>query len=71
VTLNEFLARLDDIRTQLPPSRVRDSVFVIVAVPGAQWELAFLDDGTVRWTFISDGTIHDETVLAVLADWVD
>jgi hypothetical protein len=41
-----------------------DAIMVEVAVPGARWEIEFLDDGSVEAeVFRSDGTIHDASAL--------
>ncbi len=44
-----------------------DAISVDVAVPGQRWEIDFVSDGTIDIEiFKSDGTIHDENILADL-----
>jgi hypothetical protein len=65
--LLNFLKALAERDAPCRLDRVRDAVTVIVATPGARWEVEFMDGGQLEAErFVSDGTIADEGVLATL-----
>ncbi|HEX8599441.1 MAG TPA: hypothetical protein VF952_13100 [Chloroflexia bacterium] len=59
-----FLDRLEEAHISYRLDHVRDSVMVIVAVPGERWEIEFFEDDHVEVErFISSGSIEDESAL--------
>ncbi len=59
-----FLQRLEDAHIWYRLKHVRESIMVLVAVPGERWEIEFFDDDHVEVErFTSSGTIEDEPVL--------
>jgi len=59
-----FLQSLDEAKIWYRLEHVRDSLMVIVAVPGERWEVEFFPDDHVEVErFISSGTIEDEGIL--------
>lgn len=66
--LNSFLNKLDECKIYYKINKIRnESIMVEVTVPGQRWEVEFMDDGTIEIEkFISDGTIYDNSELAVL-----
>ena len=63
-TLLRFLDQLDLAKIAYRLERVRDSIMVVVAVPGERWEVEFFDDGQVEVErFSSTGMIEGEDVL--------
>lgn len=62
-----FLERLDAEKLSYRLEHVRDSLMVIIAVPGERWEVEFFDDGHVEVErFKSPGEIDGEEALEVL-----
>jgi hypothetical protein len=58
-TLFELLKALDDPEVSYRLERVRDSVMVVVVVPGERWEVEFFENGDIEVErFMSDGTIE-------------
>lgn len=68
--LRTFLDELNKRRVPYRIERWRNAMMVVVASPGSRWEVEFMDDGGVEVErFVSDGTIHDESVISeLLAD---
>lgn len=62
--LTEFLRALDDADVSYRLGRVRDAVMVVVAVPGARWEVESSENGDVEVErFVSDGLIEGREAL--------
>ena len=62
-----FLDQLEQAKIWYRLEHVRDSIMVVVSVPGERWEVEFFDDGAVEVErFRSSGTIEGEEVLAML-----
>ncbi len=59
-----FLSRLQRAKIHYSLAHFRDSVMVMVAVPGERWEVEFFEDSHVEFErFISSGDIYDEEML--------
>ncbi len=59
-----FLQALDKAKIWYRLEHVRDSLMVIVAIPGERWEVEFFPDDHVEVErFISSGSIEDENIL--------
>jgi hypothetical protein len=59
-----FLDQLELAKIAYRLERVRDSIMVVVAVPGERWEVEFSDDGQVEVErFCSTGLIEGEDIL--------
>lgn len=59
-----FLEQLEATKIWYRLEHVRDSVMVIVAIPGERWEVEFFDDDHVEVErFISSGVVEDEKAL--------
>ena len=62
--LLRFLDQLELAKLAYRLEHVRDSIMVVVAVPGERWEVEFFDDGQVEVErFSSSGKIESEDVL--------
>ena len=62
--LLRFLDQLELAKIAYRLERIRDSIMVVVAVPGERWEVEFFDDGQVEIErFFSTGTIEGDDVL--------
>jgi hypothetical protein len=62
--LLRFLDQLELAKLAYRLEHVRDSIMVVVAVPGERWEVEFFDDGQVEVErFSSSGKIESEEVL--------
>jgi len=60
-----FLDKLDEHKIWYHLEHIRESVMVLVAIPGQRWEVEFFADGHVEVErFISPGKIEDEDVLS-------
>jgi hypothetical protein len=61
----DFLDRLEAANIFYRLDHVRDSIMILIAVPGERWEVEFFDDGGVDVeVFRSAGDIsHDSSVL--------
>ena len=58
--LIEFLARLETAKLHYELGHFRDSIAVLVAAPGARWEVEFFEDGHVEVeVFRSNGVEAD------------
>ena len=65
--LLRFLDQLELAKIAYRLERIRDSIMVVVAVPGERWEVEFFDDGQVEIErFFSTGMIEGDDVLARL-----
>lgn len=65
--LIQFLNKLETNKIFYSLSKIRDSILVSAVVPGERWEVEFMINGNVEIErFISNGEIHDETVLEEL-----
>ena len=68
-TLPAFLDRLTELHASFTLERFRDSIAVIVAVPGERWEVEFMDDGSIEVErFRSSGKLGDEKSFDELFD---
>ncbi len=66
-TLPAFLDRLAGLHLTYVLARYRDSITVEVYVPGTNWEVEFMDDGSIEVErFTSSGQMGDETWLEEL-----
>ena len=62
--LLRFLDQLELAKLAYRLEHVRDSIMVVVAVPGERWEVEFFDDGQVEVErFSSSGKIESEDIL--------
>ncbi len=62
--LLRFLDQLELAKIAYRLERIRDSIMVVVAVPGERWEVEFFDDGQVEIErFFSTGMIEGDDVL--------
>lgn len=62
-----FIAELETRRVAFRLDRVRESIMVVVAVPGERWEVEFFETGRVEIErFRSDGKIDNEAALSEL-----
>ena len=62
-----FLDRLERAKLWYRLSKIRDSVLVLVSVPGEKWEVEFFDDGHIEIErYFSPGEIGDEEMLESL-----
>ena len=62
-----FLAQLDAQKIAYHLDHVRESIMVIVVVPGERWEIEFFEDGRVEVErFFSQGRIEGEETLDTL-----
>jgi hypothetical protein len=60
-TLPAFLDQLAELKLSYTIGRHRDSINVLVAVPGERWEVEFMDDGTIEVErFMTSATLGDE-----------
>ena len=60
----KFLARLEAAKLWYRLEHVRESLMVVVAVPGERWEVEFFEDGHVEYErFRSTGVNRDEEEL--------
>jgi hypothetical protein len=68
-----FLAQLDAAHIAYRLEHVRDSLMIIVAVPGERWEIEFFPDDHVEVErFVSTGVMENEDRLAdLLARYAD
>jgi len=67
MNLFEFLDRLEAAKIHFDLGRFRDSVNVLITVPGARWEVEFFEDGHIEVeVFRSKGIEADAT--AALAE---
>jgi hypothetical protein len=67
-----FLTNLDDHRISYRLDRVRETIMVVVAIPGERWEIEFFENGAIEVErFKSDGTIEDGSRLDLLHSTVD
>jgi hypothetical protein len=68
--LIQFLERLERDHIWYRLEHVRESIMVIVTVPGQRWEVEFFEDGDVEVErFCSSGKIEgEETLEQLLAD---
>lgn len=65
--LLEFLRRLEKSSFHYSLASYRDSVMVLVQVPGEHWEVEFFADGSVEVeVYTSDGEIRDENSIEEL-----
>ncbi len=63
-TLIRFLGQLDQAKIWYRLEHVRDSIMVVVTVPGQRWEIEFLEDGEVEVErFVSSGQIEGADLL--------
>lgn len=61
-----FLEELEQAGIWYHLTHVRDSIMVVLAIPGQRWEVEFFEDGQVEVErFVSTG-MEDETVLPEL-----
>ncbi len=59
-----FLNRLEEAHIAYRLDHVRDSVMIVVVVPGERWEIEFFEDDHVEVErFTSSGSIEDENAL--------
>jgi hypothetical protein len=66
-TLPAFLDRLSALNLSYTLGRYRNSINVLVTVPGERWEVEFMDDGAIEVErFTSSGKMGDERSLAEL-----
>ena len=62
--LLDFLDRLEKARIWYRLEHIRDSVMVLLSVPGERWEVEFFEDGRVEVErFVSPGEIGEESDL--------
>lgn len=62
-----FSEKLEQDKIHYRLEHVRDSIMVIVRIPGEFWELEFFEDGTIEIErFFSNGRIEDEASLSLL-----
>ena len=62
-----FLDQLEQDKVWYRLEHVRDSVMVLVAIPGERWEVEFFDDGSIEVErFRSSGEIEGEDALDLL-----
>lgn len=62
-----FLEKLEETNIWYRLEHVRDSIMVILAIPGQRWEVEFFDDGHVEVErFVSAGPLEDEAALTLL-----
>lgn len=69
--LFEFLDGLEAQRMSFTLARYRNSIMVVVSLPGQRWEVEYFVDGHVEVEkFISDGTIETASQLdALFEEW--
>lgn len=66
-----FLDRLDEAKAWYRLEHVRDSIMVVVTIPGERWEIEFFEDGAVEVErFRSSGEIDDVGALDALNELV-
>jgi hypothetical protein len=66
VTLFQFLARLEGAKIHFNLGRFRDSVAVLIDVPGEHWEVEFFEDGHVEVeVFRSSGGVEADPDAAI------
>jgi hypothetical protein len=66
-SLLAFLDRLEGAKIWYRLAHVRDSIMVLITVPGERWEVKFFEDGAVEVErFISTGALEDESALVRL-----
>ena len=59
-----FLEKLEESNIYFKLNKIRDSILVEIAVPGARWEVEFMQEGTVEVEkFTSLGEMFDESEL--------
>lgn len=64
MTIFDFLRSLEDRRVAYRLERTRDTLMVVVAVPGERWEVEFLPDGSIETErYRSNGEIGTEQSL--------
>ncbi|MCL2024415.1 MAG: hypothetical protein FWG78_01360 [Coriobacteriia bacterium] len=62
-----FLNRLEEEKFYYRLTKIRDSIMVIVSVPGQKWEIEFMPDGSIEIEkYCSNGEIFDEREIDVL-----
>ena len=65
-----FLDKLEQDKVWYRLEHVRDSVMVLIAIPGERWEVEFFDDGSIEVErFRSSGEIEGEDALDLLKAW--
>ena len=70
-TLRAFIDRLAELGASFRLDRFRDSIAVIVVVPGERWEVEFMDDGSIEVErFRRSGEVDDEKSFDELFDLV-
>jgi hypothetical protein len=66
VTLFQFLDRLERAKMYFHLGRFRDSVVVLIDVPGEHWEVEFFEDGHVDVeVFRSEGGVEPDSDAAI------
>ena len=59
-----FLEKLEESNIYFKLNKIRDSILVEIAVPGARWEVEFMQEGTVEVEkFTGSGEMFDESEL--------
>jgi hypothetical protein len=67
--LLRFIERLEAQHVWYRLEHVRDSMLVLLSIPGQRWEVEFFPDGRVEVErFVSTGKIEDEDTLASLSE---
>lgn len=68
-SLFEFMKSLEDNRIDFRLDRVRETVMVIVAIPGERWEVEFFEDGSIEVErFLGQGVVPSDGLLATLLE---
>jgi len=65
--VQRFLTALDDAKIWYRLEHIRETLMVILAIPGERWEVEFFEDGHVEIErFVSTGAIEGEELLIKL-----